>query len=168
MELPFPRPLSEIGYTSSPRLRMKQHQAHVSSNAAMNLLGAIAIHHYDGRYRWIYQPIARVRTYLWATALELFFSRLCQSYSWLGDFQCTMNWRFWYLVQIFKSALPFPSTSLFLFPPILPDMKSIVELPKQFVKLQSVYLWSSIWKGPSQHQSNFLEGRLFWIYLKLR
>jgi hypothetical protein len=83
-DLPHPRPLVEIGYTSRPAARKKQHATHISSCYAMYLMKAIAIYELDGKYRWTYQPMAVVRSYTEAMALELFFTRLAQSYSWLG------------------------------------------------------------------------------------
>lgn len=50
----------------------------------MYLLGAISLHIFGTKYRFQYQPICRTRSGPQATVLEQFFSRLCQSYSWLG------------------------------------------------------------------------------------
>lgn len=81
---PYPYPLSEIGYTATAELRKEQHQNHSSSMKIMYCIRAISIHLFGARYRWVFHPIALVRGYSEAKYLEMFFSQLCQSYSWLG------------------------------------------------------------------------------------
>ncbi|KAE8444214.1 hypothetical protein EG329_000811 [Mollisiaceae sp. DMI_Dod_QoI] len=79
-----PTAIQGTSYPYAPELRKTTHITNCSSAYAMALIGAIAVKHFKGKYRWIYQPICHVRSGFAATILELFFSRLCQSYSWLG------------------------------------------------------------------------------------
>lgn len=85
---PYPIPLSEIGYTSRPYTRRTEHSTHSSTTWAFALFEEIAVIEFPQKtYQWRYAPIAECRYEEdHCSWLECFFSRLCQSYFWLGGF----------------------------------------------------------------------------------
>lgn len=79
-----PYPLSECGLTKTPYIRMRSHQRHSGSTRFMVFVECIALHLFDGDLRMIYTPVAIFRSSKQPALMECFFSRLCQSYIWLG------------------------------------------------------------------------------------
>lgn len=89
--LPLATPFVEIGYTHRPYHRQKEHGSHVGTTAALALLEEIAALEFpELKYEWRFVVVAECRYDADRYFMESFFSRICQSYFWLGGFNGTV------------------------------------------------------------------------------
>jgi hypothetical protein len=84
LHLPVPFTLSEVGIADKAEVRLAGHANHAATTPLLALFECLSFAEYDGRYRWCFQVLARYRDRHEGPLLEIFFSRLAQSYAWLG------------------------------------------------------------------------------------
>lgn len=77
--VPLAEPFDEAGFTVNLEARIEQHETHVSSNALMNLIDAIAIVHLNAVYRFRPHVLYIIPEPFLASIAEVFFTRLAQS-----------------------------------------------------------------------------------------